>query len=169
MDPPRRSVMRHLALLIVPLFAGCMMIGPDYRRPAAPVAGGWVAHEATGITHDAEPIGPWWETFGDPKLTELVETAYRQNPSLQAAGVRVIAAQARRGIAISTIFPQTQNMMAHYYRAQTSENTEIPSPDRSFNDFSTGFDVAWEVDLWGKFRRGVESADAELVAAAADY
>jgi NodT family efflux transporter outer membrane factor (OMF) lipoprotein len=146
-----------------------MMIGPDYRRPAAPVADGWVARDATGIARDAEPIGPWWETFGDPTLSDLIATAYRQNPSLQAAGVRVLAAQARRGIAIGTIFPQTQKVVGSYARNQASENAEIVPPDRGFDDFAAGFDVAWEVDLWGKFRRGIESADAELLAAAADY
>jgi NodT family efflux transporter outer membrane factor (OMF) lipoprotein len=158
----------RFALLALIFVSGCM-IGPDYNRPEAPVASDWIAREGSGIAPDSEPVGPWWESFGDPVLTELIVEAYRQNPSLQAAGVRVLEAQARRGIAIGTIFPQTQNLVGGYLRNVASENTGIPVADRDFNQFLTGFDVAWEVDLWGKFRRGIESADASLLAAAADY
>ena len=146
-----------------------MMVGPDYRQPAAPVANGWIARDATGIAPPSEPIGPWWESFGDPVLTKLVVEAYRQNPSLQAAGVRVIEAQARRGIAIGTIFPQSQNLVGGYTRNVASKNLNVPIEDRDFDRFITGLDVAWELDLWGKFRRGIESADADVLAALADY
>jgi NodT family efflux transporter outer membrane factor (OMF) lipoprotein len=146
-----------------------MMIGPDYQRPAAPVAPEWIARDAGGIAPDSQPIGPWWESFGDPILTDLIVEAYTQNPSLQAAGVRVLAAQARRGIAIGTLFPQSQNAVGGYRRVVASQNLPVLAPDRSFNDFLLGFDVAWELDLWGAFRRGIESADAELLASVADY
>ncbi len=144
------------------------MIGPDYRRPEPPVSQDWLAQDG-GIARPSEPIGPWWETFGDPRLSELVAEAFEGNPTLQAAGVRVIEAQARRGIAIGTLFPQTQNAVAAFSHTVASKNTEIVPPERGFNDFLAGFDVAWEVDLWGKFRRGIESADADVLAAVADY
>jgi NodT family efflux transporter outer membrane factor (OMF) lipoprotein len=161
---------RYLApLLAAVAVTGCMMIGPDYRRPAAPVADNWIARDAAGIAPAAEPIGPWWESFGDPILSNLIVEAYRQNPSLQAAGVRVLEAQARRGIAIGTIFPQTQNAVGGYRRTVASENLVVVPPERNFNEFLLGFDVAWELDLWGAFRRGIESADAELLASLADY
>jgi NodT family efflux transporter outer membrane factor (OMF) lipoprotein len=146
-----------------------MMVGPDYERPPVPVAGGWIARDAPGIAPAAEPIGPWWESFGDPVLSDLIVEAFRQSPSLEAAGVRVLEAQARRGIAIGTLFPQTQNAVGGYRRIVASENVVAPLPERSFNEFLLGFDVAWELDLWGAFRRGIESADAELLAAVADY
>jgi NodT family efflux transporter outer membrane factor (OMF) lipoprotein len=95
--------------------------------------------------------------------------AYERNPSLQAAGVRVLEAQARRGIAIGTLFPQTQNLIGGYRRTVASENVVVVPPERSFDQFLAGFDVAWELDVWGAFRRGIESADAELLASVADY
>ena len=146
-----------------------MMVGPDYQRPPAPLAPSWIARDTDSAAPSAEPIGPWWESFGDPIMTDLIIDAYRQNPSLQAAGVRVLEGQARRGIAIGTLFPQTQNAVGGYRRVVASENVVVPPPNRSFNEFLTGFDVAWELDFWGKFRRGIESADAELLAAVADY
>ena len=165
-----RADVRGLAFLAAAALAsGCMMIGPDYRHPPTPVAKDWIARDAKGIAPSAEPIGPWWESFHDQVLTDLVIDAYRQNPSLQAAGIRVIEAQARRGIAIGTLFPQTQNLVGAYTRNVASKNLAVPVVDRDFNDFLLGFDVAWELDLWGKFRRGIESADAEVLAALADY
>jgi len=146
-----------------------MMIGPDYRHPSIPVSADWIARDAKGIAPSAEPIGPWWESFHDQALTDLIIEAYRQNPSLQAAGIRVIEAQARRGIAIGTLFPQSQNLVGAYTRNVASKNLALTPPDRGFNDFLLGFDVAWELDLWGKFRRGIESADADVLAALANY
>jgi NodT family efflux transporter outer membrane factor (OMF) lipoprotein len=156
-------------LLVVVAMTGCMMVGPDYKRPGAPVAEGWVTRDGSGIGQPAEPIGPWWDSFNDPALSELIAEAYQGNPSLQAAGVRVLEAQARRGIAIGTIFPQTQNAVGGYTRNVASQNTAIVPPKRGFNDTLVGFNVAWELDLWGAFRRGIESADAQLLASIADY
>ena len=162
-----RRIGSGVVALAAVLVAGCMMIGPDYRPPAAPMAEAWLSHD--GVAPDSQPIGPWWESFGDPVLTNLIVEAYRQNPTLQAAGVRVIQAQARRGIAIGALFPQTQNLTGGYTRVITSENSPVPTPERTFNDFSAGLDVGWEIDFWGKFRRGIESADAELLASVANY
>jgi NodT family efflux transporter outer membrane factor (OMF) lipoprotein len=164
-----RVWMRSLALLALVALSGCMMIGPDYERPSAPLAPDWIARNVDGFAPHAEPIGPWWESFGDPVLTDLIVEAYRQNPSLEAAGVRVLEATARRGIAIGTLFPQTQNAVGGYRRIVSSENTSFVPPERSFNDFLLGFDAAWELDVWGAFRRGIESADAELLASVAEY
>jgi NodT family efflux transporter outer membrane factor (OMF) lipoprotein len=155
-----------LALLVAP---GCLMVGPDYRRPPTPASDGWVTRDDGSVARAAEPIGPWWESFGDAVLTDLIVEGYRQNPSLQAAGARVLEAQARRGIAIGTLFPQTQNVVGAYSRNVASENLLVKPPERSFDDFLAGFDVGWELDLWGKFRRGIESADADLLAAIANY
>jgi NodT family efflux transporter outer membrane factor (OMF) lipoprotein len=169
MSHPTRPMAPTAALLAALAASGCLMVGPDYRRPAPPVASAWLPANAARIGPSSEPIGPWWESFGDPVLTALIVEAYRQNPSLQAAGVRVVEAQARRGIAIGTLFPQTQNAVGAYSRNVASENLGNVPIDRGFDDFLAGFDVAWELDVWGKFRRGIESADAQLLAAVANY
>jgi NodT family efflux transporter outer membrane factor (OMF) lipoprotein len=166
---PKPTGVRSLTLVAVLATSGCMMIGPDYRRPTVPVADGWIARDAPGLAPESEPVGPWWESFGDPTLTDLVVEAYRQNPSVQAAGARVLEAQARRGIAIGTMFPQLQEAVGSYSRHVASENGIVVSPQRDFNDFNAGLNVGWELDFWGKFRRGIESTDAQLLAAVADY
>ena len=157
-----------LAAIVSVLGSGCFMIGPDYERPAAPLAAGWTTNERE-IGLGAEPVSAWWETLGDPILDELVIRAYRNNPSLEAAGVRVLEAQARRGIAIGGLFPQTQNAVGGYDRNVVSQNRATSVGRNTFGNLALGFDAAWELDVWGKFRRGIESADAELLASVANY
>jgi NodT family efflux transporter outer membrane factor (OMF) lipoprotein len=114
----------------------------------------------------------WWTVFNDPVLTTLVETAYRQNPSLRAAGVRVLEAQARRGIAIGLLFPQQQDAFGAATSNEISKNRanrDSPGLIGDFDDWQVGFDATWELDLWGRFRRGIEAADAELLASVANY
>src|SRR5215475_13101040 len=76
--------------------SGCMMVGPDYMRPSAPTADTWMETGDPAVKREATDFSAWWTVFNDPVLNTLVETAYQQNPSLRAAGVRVLEAQARR-------------------------------------------------------------------------
>ena len=152
--------------------SGCMMVGPHYVRPPAPTADQWIETGEQSMKRESADGGAWWTVFSDPVLTTLVETAYRQNPSLRAAGVRVLEAQARRGIAIGTLFPQQQDAFGVYSSNELSENRTNQSSSlltRDFDDWQVGFDATWELDLWGRFRRGIEAADAELLASVATY
>jgi NodT family efflux transporter outer membrane factor (OMF) lipoprotein len=161
-----RGIVAVAATVLLP---GCMMVGPDYRRPDASVAQDWIARDAQEVAPSAAPIGPWWDAFDDPVLSGLVVAAFEHNPSVQAAGARVLEAQARRGIAIGTLFPQTQSAFGGYERVVASRNAAVVTPERGYDDFLGGLTVGWELDLWGRFRRGIESADADLLAAVAGY
>ncbi len=145
------------------------MVGPDYRVPEAPLAPGWLDEADPQLVRTSPAPERWWQAFEDPVLDDLVQRAYQQNFSLQAAGLRVIGAQARRGIAIGRLFPQTQEITASYQRTRSSANQVASQGVGNFNSYDAGFDAAWELDLWGKFRRGIEAADAELLAAVASY
>lgn len=154
------------------LASGCFMIGPDYVEPPVPTAAEWIETADPVLRRDAADLSDWWRVFKDPMLDSLVETAYRQNKTLLIAGGRVVEAQARRGIAIGNLFPQLQNAFGAYTRAELSENRANqgnPAFDDRFDDWQIGLDAAWEVDLWGKFRRGIEAADADLLASVATY
>lgn len=158
------------------VLGGCL-VGPDYRPPEAPVAAHWPLADAERVRSDGDAPQRWWHGFGDPALDALIELAYRQNLDLQTAGLRVLAAQARRGIAIGLLYPQQQEVFGSVTRTRQSLNqpslpedpTVNPAFDRDFTVFQLGFDAAWELDLWGRFRRGVEAADAEVLAAVANY
>src|SRR5689334_16804373 len=150
---------------------GCMMVGPNYLRPPAPTADAWIEARDPALRETMD-FSAWWTVFHDPVLDTLVGTAYRQNPSLRAAGVRVLEAQARRGIAIGQLFPQQQETFGTATSNELSEhraNRNAPGLTNKFDDWQVGFDATWELDVWGRFRRGIESADADLLASVASY
>ena len=157
-----------LAVLVALLLtAGGCMVGPDYKAPRVAVDSTWLeTRDKQVVTGEAEEV-QWWKTFNDPVLDSLVEEAYRQNLSLRVAAVRVIQAMAQRGVAVGQIFPQTQELKGAYDREKLSENPPVLS--RYASSWGIGFDAAWELDVWGKFRRSIESADAELDASLATY
>ncbi len=164
MSRARRPIAIVLLAMLVTA-SGCFMVGPDYEPPEAPVAEEWLAPEWKGAESGAD-LGAWWRTFRDPALDRLIELAYAQNLSLEVAGLRVIEAQARRGLAIASLFPQRQEAFGAYTRQRLSQNTAQATPflDPEFDNWSvSALDAAWEIDLWGKFRRGIESADASLL------
>ena len=84
--------------------ASCM-VGPGYRTPQAKAVGQWSAGESSELA-DAY----WWHSFNDPVLSELIEIAWRNNLSLQIAGVRVLQARAQLNQAIGNMFPQQQTV-----------------------------------------------------------
>lgn len=151
--------------------SGCSLIGPDYVRPEAPTAADWLDADAGGVLRrDASDLTAWWKVFNDPTLDQLIELAYRENPTLQTAGARVLEALARRGIAIGNLYPQQQEGFGSYGRYELSENrANQDTGDLDFGDWQVGFDAFWELDIWGKLRRGIEAADAEVLASVADY
>jgi NodT family efflux transporter outer membrane factor (OMF) lipoprotein len=160
------------AALAAVSLAGCMMVGPDYVHPTAPAAEHWMENADATIAHEHADYSAWWTLFNDATLTSLVEMAYRQNPSLQAAGARVLAAEANRGIAIGTLYPQLQEAAGAYSYTRASKNRANQSGtavDTTFSDWSLGLDAGWELDFWGRFRRGIEAADAQLLASVAAY
>lgn len=147
--------------------AGCVL-GPEYRTPRADLNAAWEAKaDSIGVltAHDAR----WWDTFGDPALSALVQTAYSQNLTLRTAGLRVLEARARRGVAVGEFFPQLQQAAGSLGTTRLSANDAGAGGDRSFATDSIGLEAAWELDFWGKFRRGIEAADAELLLSVADY
>jgi len=163
-----------LVVLVAALLwlSGCMMVGPNYLRPPVPTEDQWMETGDPLVKREPTVVNAWWTVFNDPVLTTLVETAYHQNPSLRAAGVRVLEAQARRGIAIGLLFPQQQEAFGAGTSNQISENRANRNSSllkSEFDDWQVGFDATWELDLWGRFRRGIEAADAELLASVANY
>jgi NodT family efflux transporter outer membrane factor (OMF) lipoprotein len=144
------------------------MLGPDYETPESAVNDAWnEGAQDTRVNRDAAQQRAWWTTLDDPVLDRLIATAHAQNLSLRVAGVRVLQSMAARGIAVGQLFPQSQELNGDFTRAKASENGP-PVPTYS-TTAGIGFDAAWELDFWGKFRRNIEAADAELDASLATY
>src|SRR4029453_6900827 len=94
----RRVLWGALAALTVAFSStSCTMVGPDYVRPPSPIPNDGMETKDPAVKREPAEVSAWWTVFNDPVLNTLVETAYRQNPSLRTAGVRVLEAQARRG------------------------------------------------------------------------
>ena len=152
------------------LLGGCTKLGPDFVKPEAQVRDEWLETGQKEIEPEPVDYREWWALFNDPVVSELVETAYRQNLDLQTAGLRVLEARANLGIAVGSLYPQTQEATGAATRDRTSQiRPNSRNADKEFGIYDLGLGVAWELDFWGRFRRGVESADASLYASIANY
>jgi len=149
------------------VFCGCAAVGPDYTQPEAPVPDSWSVPQGTGLKATGYELVDWWSVFGDPVLDQLVDIAHRQNYSLELAGLRVLESRAVLGIATGLQYPQQQLASGDVTRVSPSENAA--QGNTAFNRYELGASLAWEMDFWGKYRRGVESADAALAASVANY
>ncbi len=145
--------------------AGCTL-GPDYKRPPVSVPATYRGESAPGAGARSFGDLTWWEVFDDGELQALIRRAIQNNYDLQIAAARVLEARAQVGVARSFLFPQVAGR-ASAARLGVSANQFIPPPpgtDRQGNDFLLGADLSWELDFWGKFRRGTEAARAQLLA-----
>jgi NodT family efflux transporter outer membrane factor (OMF) lipoprotein len=166
-----KSCSRFFLVLLL-LVCGCLKVGPDFAKPGATVKPNWME---TGsykqISTKASDYRDWWRSFNDPVLDKLIQTAYRQNLTLRVAGVRVLAARAQLGVAVGSLYPQSQQGTGAATKEHPSKTTPLATPGSpaGFWTSQLGLTASWEIDFWGKFRRAVESADASLMAAMADY
>lgn len=151
-----------IAMLSALMMSGCTMLGPDYEQPPAALEDEWLEIEDPRVT-DAPPVDTrWWQSaFQDDVLDQLVDAALAQNLSLRSAGLRVLQSQQQLAIAIGNQYPQQQ--------AVSGETSRQKQGGVTFDEYSLGFNLSWEADVWGRFRRQVESASADLDASVADY
>jgi NodT family efflux transporter outer membrane factor (OMF) lipoprotein len=145
------------------------MVGPDFEKPAAPVSKGWIDSGAAEIARRPSRSPNWWAALGDPVLTRLVKLAQDQNPKLLAAGVRVIEARAQLGVAIGEFYPQQQQATASLAYNRIPGSVPYKLDQNEFWQATFGAQMAWEIDVWGKIRRGIESADEAFLGSVADY
>ena len=144
-------------------FDNGLKVGPNYCRPQAPVAERWIDTDdpQQRVRTDSEELARWWAVFNDPVLDRLMTIAYQQNLSLREAGFRVLEARAQLGIARGEFFPQQQDASGGYTRRGTNQTF--------LNQWNLGFNLAWELDFWGRFRRAITAADNELDASVEAY
>lgn len=162
---------RVLGIATLTVVVPSCTVGPNYATPEAKVATQWMENPA--ITNGPSNLGEtfWWRSFEDPALNELVETAYRNNPSLQIAGVRVLETRARLNKSIGELFPQQQGISGQvgYSRLNDGLTSEIPGIDPNYVSAQLLFGATWEIDFWGKYRRGIESDRASYLGSIAAY
>jgi len=148
------------------------LIGPDYVNPGAEVARDWIDFNSPEVISDANAVcdEQWWTVFGDSNIEEIVLAANSKNLPLQAALLQIKEQHHQRAIAVGNLFPR-QEAFAEYQRQQFSDNGNqfgIPGLGNSFDFYQMGFNSSWEIDLWGRLRRLIEAASAEVEVSAED-
>ncbi|ACK51364.1 RND efflux system, outer membrane lipoprotein, NodT family [Methylocella silvestris BL2] len=171
----RKATGLAAAMLACLTIGGCYSVGPDFTAPdpLLPRTSFLGKPEPR-----AEPEPPrlseqgsgadWWRTFHDKTLTSLAERVAGANLDIASATVRLGESRAQRGVVASAAFPSI-NGQASYQRELYSKNGILSLAGPNINAppisvWQTGFDASWELDIWGRVRRQVESADASLEA-----
>jgi outer membrane protein, multidrug efflux system len=170
-----------LATLALGVIAGCS-VGPDYKRPAAlksePLPAAFSVPSTTnnvGEWKTAEPAadlprGTWWQIFDQPELNRLETVASAENQDLAAAAARLERSRAELGIARSDFYPQL-SATPEATRQRTSAHAPLLPANgtaHTYDTFIAPVGLSWELDLWGRVRRQVQSARASFVASADD-
>ncbi|MGF1703181.1 TolC family protein [Photobacterium makurazakiensis] len=151
---------RHrIALLSLCVLSGCTVLGPNFDGvEPVELPSQW---QAVDYQDSSWKTAKWWQQFNDPILNELVSQASQQNLDLEAAGLRILQARAATGIANSFQYPQRQTVSGSLAKIYQNETT--------LDNATVSFDAGWELDVWGRYARGIESAEAGLYASIASY
>jgi NodT family efflux transporter outer membrane factor (OMF) lipoprotein len=170
----RRLPDRCAWLMCLVLTVGCVKVGPDFVRPTADIRNNWLEEDSQRIRNAPADYRMWWTAFKDPVLDSLVQTAFTQNIPLRVAGARVFEARARLGIAIGEQYPQVQQAAgAASYNRESERSPSAPQRsggvDFDYQLAQVGASASWELDFWGKFKRAVESEDANFLGSIAAY
>jgi NodT family efflux transporter outer membrane factor (OMF) lipoprotein len=180
----RPSLPVPLAAALLTVSLGACTVGPNFEPPKPNLPAGWSASAAASSPSrpTAEPAeAAWWSSFNDAELTSLIARADAANLDLHEAALRIAEARAQRDVQASAALPSL-NGNASWQGTRLSETTPtgktftsigkgpgIPGfPSVSFpnpyGQYQLGFDASWEVDLFGRVRRNVEAADANVAA-----
>ncbi len=167
----RAVAMLNLCLVFL---GGCVM-GEDYQRPEVDIPESWAVvagekAEMVPVETDRLPEAEWWRAFQNEELTRLVERALEQNHDVRAAAARVFEGRAAVVAAGAGLYPQL-NVVSSYSRIRRSETILVgptsgapqgfAGPGAEFDIWNALLDLHWEVDLWGRIRRGREAAEAD--------
>lgn len=178
---------RGLILLASMWFAGCA-VGPDYAPPQPDVPDIWHQELVEGLSEGEAGLQTWWTVFDDPLLTRYIERAREGNIDLEVAASRTKQAWERRGVAQGEWFPFVSGSGV-YERSRASEatiseggeivippagafpgiNISIPGQPIHRDFYGFGLGTNWEIDLWGRVQRSVETADANIDASVENY
>ena len=157
---------------------GCLL-GPTYEPPPLAVPAQWQTHAAlpdikgTSIATDQVPEVEWWRAFDNEELNQLMTAALEKNHDVREAGFRVLEGRAMTTAAGAGLFPQL-NVNGNLIRTRRSETILVAPtsnapqgfapPGAKFNVATATMDLQWELDLWGRIRRGMEAATEEAKA-----
>src|SRR4051812_12644769 len=161
-------------LLAIGLLTACAAVGPNYKKPTTVATGAFKEAPPEGWKRaqpsDAVLRGKWWELFGDPALNALEEQVSVSNQNLAQAEAQFRGARAAVALARAGLFPTvTAGAQAtRAYNSSSGRNSSGTTTGGSSTVYQVPIDFTWELDLWGRVRRGVEANIATAQASAAD-
>lgn len=155
-NPKRPTDSLALALALSFALAGCT-VGKNYERPDMPSPAKYRYVE----TAQAESLAdaPWFQVFDDAALQALIKEALTGNLDIKIAVARVEEARARAGIAKSYLYPQVDGIATYNFRIASSSDDDTAHQSAQY-----GFQLSWEIDLFGRLRRQNEAAVALMMA-----
>ncbi|MFT6714983.1 MAG: multidrug efflux system outer membrane protein, partial [Planctomycetota bacterium] len=162
--------MKSLPTVLLLGLLGCTTVGPDYEAPKLLLPEQHNTdfsefHSLLGRYQiDPLDLAVWWSAFQDPVLDELIAGAVSENLDLRQALARIAEAEAVLGVSQSLDGPRA-DFSGSYRRSGISKNTQFglfPGQDRNSDDYQAALSASWELDLWGRAKRSVEAAEADL-------
>jgi len=162
----RASVLSNLCLALAAALSGCQ-VGQDFQRPQGnevqwlPVRG-----EQAASHINTTPISArWWDIFKDAELSSLIDRASASNISVKIAATRLAQSQAAREVVTGEQLPRVSGDVAYRRKRNSAEGLSDPSGNQgraAFNQWDSGLTASWELDLWGRVKREVEAANANV-------
>ncbi len=172
---------KSLAMMLVSLLLSSCMQGQDYQRPPVDVPDDWsrmTNTTDTSMASERQPEAEWWKAFQNEELSGLIERALQQNHDVKRALARVLEGRASVMSAAAGLYPQ-MNLSSSYTNIDISKNTlaglglatgqrpgpqVFATPGTTFELWNSALDLRWEMDFWGRIRRGREAAAADAQA-----
>lgn len=164
---PRRTL-AFVALLALLAGTAACTVGPDYVKPEVSVPDLWRAKAVEGVEEGQASVQTWWELLEDPVLTDLLERAEAANFDLEIAVARIREVRAVHRISKGDWYPDIDGQVSADAQ-RLSESSFGPLGGRTVENYSVGVGLSWEIDVFGRVRRSVESALASFEATVEDY
>ncbi|MBU3590025.1 efflux transporter outer membrane subunit [Polynucleobacter sp. 80A-SIGWE] len=171
----RNSIASLAAILSTCMLAGCIMVGPDYARPPVKAVDQYKSSTQTEFTESLgensnkilDPV-EWWQSFNDPTLNALLKQATAQNLTLQQTALRIYQLQAQLGVSDAALLPSA-NLSAAYANNRNSAIQEAINDSNNLVSRNALIQMSWELDFWGKSRRGIQSSLSSYLSGVAAY
>lgn len=168
LTPLTRYILSAIPAAVASALVGGCAVGPDYVSPETELPQRWQHEAVAGLSRNAPPV-EYWSTFGDPVLANLVQRAELGNQNLQIAWWNIEKARLQTRLTAGEYAPRV-NAEGSYRRSRVSENGLNPPSERNPANFhSFGAAATWELDVFGRVARTLESAEASEEAAHESY
>ena len=152
------------------------MVGPDFKTPEAKLQSSFSEPKKTEFTEivptsiekTPNPVS-WWADFKDPVLNELLARAARDNLTLQRAAIRIYQARSQLGVSDANLLPTAALQGGVVRNDQPNALTQFLNTSSISTTQNLVVQANWEIDFWGKFRRGIQSTVSSLISTTAEY